>query len=545
MNKLPTLLRLFKIHYVIMRYVFNRSMISSNNLFLYLLTYANPWSYLPHGNSRGDSIHKAFVKLGPLFVKFGQMLSTRPDLFPEDLVDCLEQLQDRVPPFDGELAVKMIEENYKKPIDTLFAQFDRKPLASASIAQVHAATLHDGSDVVVKILRPNIKKTIKQDIRLLYTIAHLVKRLWRHGKRLHPVALVKEYEQTITDEQDLMREAASASLLRRNFEHSHMMYVPKVYWQYATQDVLVFERIYGTQINNIAELKNKKVNLKRLAEYGVEIFFTQVFKHSFFHADMHPGNLFVDISDPENPKYIGVDFGIMGSLNPEDQHYIAANLLAFFQRDYRKVALLHVESNWVPADTRIDQFEAAIRTVCEPIFERPLQDISFGELLVGLFKTAERFNMEIQPQLMLLQKTLLSIEGLGRQLYPNLNLWDTAKPFLESWIKERYGLKTLTKHFIEQLPHNAKTLIESPELLYKVFNQLEKRHREQSPTQIKLEPVKQRSATKLILCGAGLATLASGFIMMLHHHGPIAKPILAQYTIGGILLLISSMLSNK
>jgi ubiquinone biosynthesis protein len=545
MTKLPKIFRLIKIHNVFMRYVFNRSVLDSATPWLRRLSYANPWSYLSHGKNRSDSINHAFVSLGPLFVKFGQMLSTRPDLFPEDIVHCLEKLQDRVPAFDGEIATSMIEKNYRKPINELFLKFDKKPLASASIAQVHAATLHDDSDVVVKILRPNIATIIKQDISLLHTIARIVEYCWHHGKRLHPIALVKEYEQTITDEQDLMREAASASQLRRNFEHSTMMYVPKVYWDYASHDALVFERIYGTQITDIATLKKKQVNLKRLAEYGVEIFFTQVFKHSFFHADMHPGNLFVDTTDPNYPKYIGVDFGIMGALSPEDQHYIAANLLAFFQRDYRKVALLHIESNWVPADTRIDQFEAAIRTVCEPIFEKPLKDISFGELLIGLFRTAERFHMEVQPQLMLLQKTLLSIEGLGRQLYPDLDLWNTAQPFLENWIKERYGIKTLTKHFIEQLPDTAKKIIETPSTLFEVLRHLEKKQRQTMPTSPPIEKNKKPNRSKSFLLGAGSATLGIGLFLFLHRHGVATTTELWLLTSGAIIIFASWLLSHS
>lgn len=442
-------MRLIKINRILLEYGLTRPLISRYR-FLRYLSYINPRSF--SGLTRGEAIRTAIEKLGPIFIKFGQLLSTRPDLIPADIAQELEKLQDHVPPFSGKQAQALIESAFHKTIEQIFSVFESIPLASASIAQVHAATLHDGSDVVVKVLRPDVLRTIRQDIRLMYHFARIIRYAWPRSKRLKPVELVAEFEHTIIDELDLNREAGNASQLRRNFQHSHMLYVPKIHWPWVSTNVMVIERVHGIRISDIATLRAHNTNLKKLAEYGVEIFFTQVLRDSFFHADMHPGNLFVDVSDPDYPQYIGVDFGIMGTLSAEDQHYLAANLLAFFKRDYRRVALLHIESGWVPATTRADQFESAIRTVCEPIFERPLKDISFAHLLLNLFRTAERFDMHIQPQLMLLQKTLLNIEGLGRQLYPDLDLWQTAKPFLEKWMKEQYSISKILKKILNEWP---------------------------------------------------------------------------------------------
>jgi ubiquinone biosynthesis protein len=418
---------------------------------------------------RGVRIRRSLEELGPLFVKFGQLLSTRRDLLADDIADELAKLQDRVPPFPGTQARQLIEAAYKHPIHEVFAEFDETPLASASIAQVHAARLLDGTEVVVKVVRPGIKRIIERDVSLLYIVAGLAERYWREGRRLRPTEVVREYEKTILDELDLMREAANASQLRRNFLDSPLLYVPEVYWPHCRRNVMVMERIAGTPVGNVEALRRQGVDLKLLSERGVEIFFTQVFKFNFFHADMHPGNIFVS---PEG-QYLAVDFGIMGSLSPEDQRYLAENFLAFFNRDYYRVAELHVQSEWVPRGTRIDEFEAAIRTVCEPIFERPLKDISFGHLLLRLFQTARRFNMVIQPQLVLLQKTLLNIEGLGRQLYPDLDLWQTAKPFLERWMSEQLGTRALLKGFKNNLPLWAETLPQLPTLLHDLVKRAE------------------------------------------------------------------------
>jgi ubiquinone biosynthesis protein len=426
-----------------------------------------PWNWFREARGpRGERIRLALEALGPIFVKFGQMLSTRRDLLADDLALELAKLQDRVPPFPGDVAVGIVETDLGSPVSELFARFEFEPMASASVAQVHAATLQDGREVIVKVLRPDIAKVIERDLQLLYIVAELAQRYWPEGRRLRPVEVVSEYEKTILDELDLVREAGNASQLRRNFTDSQMLYVPEVHWPLTRRRVMVMERIHGVPIGQIEELRRQRVNMKRLSERGVKIFFTQVFRDSFFHADMHPGNIFVDCSDPEDPRYIAVDFGIVGTLSPGDQHYLAQNLLAFFRRDYRRVAELHIESGWVPSETRVDEFESAIRSVCEPIFDRPLQDISFGAFLLRLFQTARRFNMEVQPQLVLLQKTLLNIEGLGRQLYPQLDLWSTAKPYLEEFMKDRIGAEAFARGVRSNLPLWAEQLPEIPGLVH-------------------------------------------------------------------------------
>ena len=437
-----------------------------------------PWNWFDKKDQEplGARIRYALEDLGPIFVKLGQMLSTRPDLLPPDIARELAKLQDKVPPFPGEIAIQVIEKSFDKPIGEIFASFDSTPLASASIAQVHVARLHDGTEVIVKVVRPDIIKTIKRDIALLYVLAGLAEKYWHDGKRLRPVEIIQEYEKTIHDELDMQREAASATQLRRNFIDSDLLYIPEVFWPYTRKSVMVMERIYGTPIGDVDRLREKNVDLVKLSEDGVSIFFTQVFKHNFFHADMHPGNIFVS---PEG-KYIAVDFGIVGTLNPEDQRYLAENFLAFFNRDYRRVAELHVQSGWVPGSTRVDEFESAIRSVCEPIFEKPLKEISFGQLLLRLFQTARRFDMEVQPQLVLLQKTLFNIEGLGRELNPDLDLWKTAKPFLERWMSEQIGVRAMLKKFGINAPHWVEKLPEMPGLLYESLEQMKKYHQDQS-----------------------------------------------------------------
>ena len=396
--------------------------------------------------TRGERLRDALQTLGPVFVKFGQMLSTRRDLLPPDIAGPLAELQDRVKPFPGEVSKSIIESDLDCSVDDIFSEFSSDVMASASVAQVHAARLKTGEEVIVKVIRPGIEKVIEEDLKLMMTIAKFVEKNFVDGKRLKLVQVVSDYRMTILDELDLMREAANTALIRRNFENSSICYVPQIYWDCTRRSVMVEERIYGIPISRVDIFKEKRVNMEKLAERGVEIFFTQVFDHSFFHADMHPGNVFVDISDPENPVYKAIDFGIVGTLDPESQAYLAQNLIAFFDRDYRAVAELHVESGWVPKDTKIGEFESAIRTVCEPIFQKPLGEISFGVLLIRLFEVARRFQMEVQPQLILLQKTLLNIEGLGRELYPELDLWKTGKPFLERWVKERLGPKGIVDY---------------------------------------------------------------------------------------------------
>ena len=430
---------------------------------LRFIFYMLPWNWFrKHRTPKAERLRLAIEELGPVFIKFGQMISTRRDLLPPDIADELAKLQNQVPPFPIDLSRNIIEKELDADIDDIFSSFEGEPLASASIAQVHAATLHDGTDVVVKVVRPGIEKIIKRDIALMYTIAGLVDKYWSESKRLHPIEVIEEYEKTIFDELDLQREAANASQIRRNFLNSDQLYIPKIEWDYTTRRVMVMERIYGIPVGDIEALRANNINLKALSEVGVKVFFTQVFRHNFFHADMHPGNIFVSPDNPDNPQYIGIDFGIIGTLTEFDQRYLAENFYAFFKRDYRRVAELHVESGWVPASTRVDEFESAIRTVCEPIFERPLSDISFGHVLIRLFQTARRFDMELQPQLILLQKTLLSIEGLGRQLYPELDLWSTAKPFIEKWMHEQVGVKALFKGLKKNLPMILEKLPEMP-----------------------------------------------------------------------------------
>jgi ubiquinone biosynthesis protein len=462
-------MRLAHINFVLVRHGLDE-IILATHLFrpFRILYYLAPWNWLPRKREpRAVRIRRALEDLGPIYVKFGQILSTRQDLLPDDIAGELAHLQDRVPPFPGAQARAQVEQAYEEPLDTVFRAFDETPLASASIAQVHAAQLHDGTEVVVKVLRPNIRKYIKRDVTLLYTIAMLAERYWKDGRRLRPCEVIKEFEKILDDELDLLREAANASQLRRNFKDSGMLYVPEVYWPWCRPNVMVMERINGIPISNITELKAQGIDLQALSEHGVEIFFTQVFQHNFFHADMHPGNIFVS---PEG-IYMAVDFGIMGTLNPVDQRYLAENFLAFFRRDYRRVAELHVESEWVPSGTRIDEFESAIRTVCEPIFEKPLKEISFGNVLLRLFQTARRFNMEVQPQLVLLQKTLLNIEGLGRQLNPDLDLWKTAKPFLERSMSEQLGTRALLRNLKDSIPAWSETLPDIPVLVHSYLEQ--------------------------------------------------------------------------
>ena len=432
-----------------------------------ILVYLNPRCWLiTKRYTRGKRLRLALETLGPIFVKFGQILSTRRDLLPDDIALELEKLQDQVPPFPSEAAIAMVERTYGKPIKEVFKEFSFTPLASASIAQVHAAILPTGEDVVVKILRPNVHHYIRKDIKFLYSAAKWLQRLWKDGKRLRPTEIIAEFEKTIFYELDMLREGASAALLRRNFPESKMIYIPKVYFDYTHKNILVLERIYGIRISEIDTLKAKHVDMQKLARYGVEIFMTQVFRDRFFHADMHPGNVLVDVKDPENPIYCAIDFGIMGTLSPDDQLYLAENFIAFFRQDYQRIAELHVESSWVPSETNIEDFTAAIRTVCEPIFQKPISEISFGHVLLRLFQTARRFNMEVQPQLILLQKTLLNIEGLGRELYPQLDLWDTVQPFLQKWMRDRYSPKTVFKKIKTHLPFWLEKLPEMPEVVY-------------------------------------------------------------------------------
>jgi ubiquinone biosynthesis protein len=417
------------------------------------------------GTTRARRLREALEALGPIYVKFGQVLSTRRDLLPVDIADELAKLQDQVPPFAPELAMAEIERSLGKPLDALFSHFEKTPLASASIAQVHLARLHEGAEVAVKVLRPGVEAAVARDLALLDTGAGLVERLWADGKRLRPREVVAEFARHVDEELDLMREAANASQLGRNFAASPLLIVPAVYWDLCAQRVMVMERMHGTPISQVQTLREKGIDIPALARAGVEIFFTQVFRYGFFHADMHPGNIRV----ADDGRYIALDFGIMGTLTEVDKNYLAQNFLAFFNRDYRRVAQAHLDAGWVPAGTRIDEFEAAIRAVCEPVFARPLKEIYFGKLLLRLFQTSRRFNVEVQPQLLMLQKTLLNIEGLGRELDPDLDLWQTAKPFLERWMREQVGWRGLVRAIRHEAPFWAATLPQLPRLVHRAL----------------------------------------------------------------------------
>ena len=548
--KIRQFFRLIQINHVLSKHRLD-DIIQATHLIrpLRYLSYLSPYR-LTHSNKvpRGERLRLALEDLGPIFVKFGQLLSTRRDLLPDDIADSLAKLQDQVAPFSNAEALALIEQAYgEENISQHFAHIDEHPLASASIAQVHAGQLVDGSNVILKLVRPNIEKTIKYDVGLLYTIAGLAERYWSEGKRLRPTDVVAELEKNLFDELDMLREGSSASQLKRNFEDTDILYIPDIHWSLTKSKLLVQERVYGIPIGDIDDLKAKNVNLARLAETGVEIFFTQIFKHSFFHADMHPGNIMVDATDPENPKYIAIDFGIMGTLAPDDQRYLADNFLAFFNHDYRRVAELHIQSGWVPAGTRLDEFEAAIRSVCEPIFAKPLKEISFGQLLLRLFQTARRFNMEVQPQLVLLQKTLLNIEGLGRQLYPDLDLWQTAKPILEQWMKEKMGPQAAFKT-LQQAPNWLHTLPTLPRLLHDIGQQAQEGKLKMQLSSKDLEKIQQeirdasyRTTTAIagaaFIIGAAVIKALDGYAPTVVADMPILSWVLG---ICGGLLLFSS-----
>ena len=430
------------------------------------------YRFLPRFAGRADPeravrLREALETLGPIFVKFGQVLSTRRDLLPADVADELAKLQDRVPPFDSVQARAEVERSLGRPIAEVFTSFDVEPVASASIAQVHLAVLRDGTEAAVKVLRPGVERAIARDVAVLETAAWLLERLWSDGRRLKPREVVAEFARHLEEELDLLREAANASQLRRNFEDSPLLAVPRVYWDWCAERVMVMERMHGTPVSQVAKLRERGVDIARLARAGVEIFFTQVFRDGFFHADMHPGNILV----ADDGRYVALDFGIMGTLSATDKGYLAQNFLAFFNRDYRRVAQAHLDAGWVPAGTRLDDFESAIRAVCEPVFARPLKEISFGRLLLRLFQASRRFNVAIQPQLVMLQKTLLNIEGLGRELDPELDLWQTAKPFLERWVSEQVGWRALLRAVREEAPGWAATLPQLPRLAHRLLEQ--------------------------------------------------------------------------
>jgi ubiquinone biosynthesis protein len=494
---------------------------------------------------RGARLRLALQELGPVYVKFGQIISTRRDLLPRDIADELSQLQDRVPPFPGDEAQAIIEKSLGKPVGELFAEFDTEPLASASIAQVHPVTLPDGRQAVAKVVRPGIEKQLRRDIDLLKAIAGLAQRYWENGDNVRPVDIVTEFETFVFDELDMQREASNASLLRRNFENSPDLYIPEIYWAWCKQDVMVMERVNGLPIGNIELLNEHGVNLEVLARRGLRVFYTQVFRDNLFHADMHPGNILVNAMDPQNPTFIALDFGIVASLTPRDLYYISENFMALFNQDYRRVGELHIEAGWLPADTRLDELEAAVRTVGEPMFSRPLNEISFGELLFKLFKVAHRFHLTLQPQLIMLQKTLLNIEGLGRQLYPELDVWAVAKPELETILREKHSVEHAAKDLRQRLPA---WLSKAPDMPGLIHDYLHKASTGQLVTRIAsddLAAIRQEhqfSHRKTILTLAAGAFVISGSFLTAMETGPwywwgLSAPGIAMVGLGAWLFV--------
>ncbi|MEM7541909.1 MAG: ubiquinone biosynthesis regulatory protein kinase UbiB [Pseudomonadota bacterium] len=512
--------RIFTIQRILIRHGFDELILSTPlmrpvSFVLYLL----PWNWRRRDyRPRGERIRNVLEELGPLFVKFGQILSTRRDFLPDDIANELANLQDNVPPFSGALAKSIIEKAYGEKVNEVFSEFDEQPLASASIAQVHAAKLSDDRQVIVKVVRPNIRRTIDNDIALMYIIAEVAERYWPHGKRLKPTRVVAEFEKTLLDELDMFREAANASQLRRNFKDSVQMQVPEIHWDLTRRNLLVMERVFGITIDDRDALRDAEIDLKELAETGVEIFFMQIFRDHFFHADLHPGNLFVR-KDPDTGTvcYVPVDFGIMGSLSEFDQRYLAENFSAFLERDYRRVAELHVESGWVPRETRVDEFEFAIRAVCEPIFDRPVKEISVGQLLLRLFQTAQRFNMEILPQLLLLQKTLVNLEGIGRQLYPDLDLWAAARPALERFMRDRLGVGRIARSLTRAAPTWAERLPELPGLAFDVLDQIKSGRAEVATNDPALREIRtelRRLQRRLVLAVVGVGFLIGAVVLL-------------------------------
>jgi ubiquinone biosynthesis protein len=483
---------------------------------LRFLFYLSPWTWFQRlrGASRAERLRLALEDLGPIFVKFGQALSTRRDLLPEDIADELAKLQDKVPPFPGSVARASLEQSYGRPLSELFSEFNVEPLAAASIAQVHVARLLDGREVVIKVLRPDMREQIGRDLEVMKTLAVLAERWWPEARRLKPIEVVREYRQTILDELDLMREAANASQLKRNFAGSTLLYVPEVHWDLCRAEVMVMERIHGVPIGDLGTLRERGTDFRRLAENGVEIFFTQVFRHNFFHADMHPGNIFVIVDDPKAPRYAAVDFGIVGTLAARDQRYLAEIFLAVFDRNYRRVAELHIQAGWVPAATRVDEMESAVRTICEPIFGRPLREISFGTVLLRLFAALQRFDGHIQPQLILLQKTLLNVEGLGRQLYPDLDIWKTASPVLRAWRRERVHPRTILRELRQGLPDVFEIMKALPTLAKEAIEREQDRTREPPPLPADRSPMAPTDNVRRDLLIASAALVPSGVLWL-------------------------------
>lgn len=508
------LFRFLKIFSVVVRYGLDEFLAGHQRSRLLARLFAVLFFWRRFSAPRAVRLRQALESLGPIFVKFGQILSTRPDLVPADIAQELARLQDQVPPFPSADVAAVLNRTYGKPYGEIFSAFDLSPVASASVAQVHFATLRSGKlagrEVAVKILRPHIAETIEKDIQLLYVVADFIESAFEDGPRLRPRAVVKEFASTLSDELDLIREAANASCLRRNFADGRLLYVPEVYFDYCHHEVMVMEKIDAIPVNDIAQLKAHHIDIARLAADGVKIFFTQVFRDGFFHADMHPGNIFVR----RDGIYSGVDFGIMGTLSEADKHYLARNFAAFFQRDYKAVAVAHLDAGWVPADTRVDEFESAIRSVCEPIFDKPLKEIYFGNVLLRLFEVSRRFRMEIQPQLVLLQKTLLQVEGLGRQLYPELDLRPVAQPILERWMNEQIGWRGLIKQLRSEGPQWMATLPQLPRLVHKVLTSDPVERLEKAID--RLEQTQRWQSNVLVALVVVLALIASAYVYLLY-----------------------------
>ena len=517
--------RMLKISAILSRYELDE-FLEATHLYrpMRLLRIVTPWGRTDVSDKpRGERLRLALNEMGPIYVKFGQIISTRRDLVAPDIADELALLQDQVPPFPGEEARSIIEGALKQPVAELFGSFELEPLASASIAQVHAATLPDGREVVVKVVRPGINRLIRRDIDLLMAIARLAEKYWEGGSRVKPTEFVKEFETFIFDELDMTREGSNASALRANFEGSTELYIPEIYWPYCKEQVLVMERVSGIPISDINGLKEAGVNLERLAKMGIRVFYTQVFRDNLFHADMHPGNILVDVSDPENASYIALDFGIVASLTPQDLYYISENFQALFNRDYFRVAQLHIDAGWVPHDTRVDELEASVRAVGEPSFSRPLNEVSFGNLMLKLFQVAYRFKLDIQPQLIMLQKTLLNIEGLGRDLYPELDVLATSKPELERILREKHGIDQAARDLRERLPGWLSKAPEMPGLLHdylklatggKLVSKLDPRDFD------RIQAQQQRSNRRIVQAVSGAALFFGGAIMTGLEVGP-------------------------
>ncbi len=517
--------RLLHISYILAVYRLD-DLVSAVHLFrpVKILRVLAPWDRRGVAEKpRGERLRLALQALGPVYVKFGQILSTRRDLLPPDIAEELAMLQDRVPPFPGDEAQTIIETSLDAPVADLFSEFSVQPLASASIAQVHAATLKNGVKVVVKVVRPGIEKQLRRDIDLLKAIAGLAERYWENGDRIRPLDIVSEFETFVYDELDMKREAANASALRRNFADSSDLYIPEIHWQYTREDVLVMERVSGLPVGDTAGLRDAGVNLERLSRRGVRVFYTQVFRDNLFHADMHPGNILVDATDPEDPTIILMDFGIVASLSPADLYYISENFLALFNQNYLRIAELHIDAGWVPADTRLDELEASVRTVGEANFSRPLNEISFGELLLDLFRVAHRFRLTIQPQLIMLQKTLLNIEGLGRELNPDLDMWAVAKPELEAILKEKYGLDQTARELRERLPAWLAKAPEMPGLIHEYLSQATRGQLTSKLSSKDLELLRgqlQRSHNRILRSVAAATLTISGVLMLALDTGP-------------------------